>query len=134
MPRGDGRSLVLWSWIVLALLAAHDVTHVLDDGLETPLARFPLVAVPQWIALGIVMAVVVRGDRAQSQLAALLLGIGVTVGVVVVHLLPITSAALWGVRPSVVSWVLVWASVAAGFLLAVLARPPMPAVRRAQAG
>jgi len=134
MPRGDGRSLVLWSWIVLALLAAHDVTHVLDDGLETPLARFPLVAVPQWIALGIVIAVVVRGDRAQSQLAALLLGISVTVGVVVVHLLPITSAALWGVRPSVVSWVLVWASVAAGLLLAVLARPPMPAVRRAQAG
>src|SRR5215207_8386024 len=113
MPRGDGRSLVLWSWIVLALLAAHDVTHVLDDGLETPPARFPLVAVPQWIALGIVIAVVVRGDRAQSQLAALLLGISVTVGVVVVHLLPITSAALWGVRPSVVSWVLVWASVAA---------------------
>ena len=134
MPRGDGRSLVLWSWIALALLAAHDVTHVLDDGLETPLAQFPFVAVPQWIALGIVMAVVLRGDSAQSQTAALLLGISVTVGVAVVHLLPITSAALWEVQPSVVSWVLVWASGAAGLLLAVLARPPLRVVHRAHAG
>ena len=127
MPRGDARSLVLWSWIVLVLLAAHDVTHVVDDGLETPLAQFPIVAVPQWIALGVVMAVVLRGDPFHSQTAALLLGIGVTVGVAVVHLLPITSAALWEVQPSVVSWVLVWASTAAGLLLAVLARPPLRA-------
>ena len=134
MPRGSTRSLVLWSWIVLALLAAHDVTHVLDDGLETPLGQFPFVAVPQWIALGIVMAVVLRGDRSQSRIAALLLGISVIVGVAVVHLLPITSASFWDVQPSVVSWVLVLASVAAGVLLVVLAWPQQRAAHEAQAG
>src|SRR3954471_184815 len=45
----DSRTLVIWSWVVLALLAAHDVTHLLDDGLETSPGRLASVALPQWL-------------------------------------------------------------------------------------
>jgi hypothetical protein len=115
--------MVLWSWIVLALLAAHDVTHLLDEGLETPLGQVALVAIPQWLALAVLMAIVLRGSRGPRQIAALLLGISVTVGFAVVHLLPFSAAAFWDLRPSVVSWVLAWAPAAAGLVLVVLAWP-----------
>jgi hypothetical protein len=121
MPRGGARPLVLWSWIVLALLAAHDVTPVVDDGLDTSLGQLAYVALPQWLALGIVMAIVLRGDPAQSRTAALVLGIGVAVGFAVIHLLPLSPAAFWELQPSVVSWVLAWLSAAAGLVLAALA-------------
>lgn len=106
---------------MLALVAAHDVTHLLDDGLETPLGAFAAVSIPQWVFLGVATAVVVRGDAARSRLAALLLGGSVTAGFVVVHLLPIGPTALWQLSPSVVSWGLVWVSAAAGLKLVVLA-------------
>jgi hypothetical protein len=134
MPRGDARSLVLWSWIVLALLAAHDVTHVLDDGLDTSPGQLAIVAIPQWLALAGLMAVVVRDDGGHGRTAALLLGTSVVVGFAIVHLLPITPISFWELQPSLVSWVLAWASTAAGLLLAVLARPPLKAVQRAHAG
>ncbi len=117
------RSVVAWSWVVVALLAAHDVTHLLDEGLETPLGQLALVAIPQWLALAVLMATVLRGSRGPSETAALLLGISVTLGFAVVHLLPFSAAAFWDLRPSVVSWVLAWASAAAGLLLVVLAWP-----------
>lgn len=123
MPRNGARSLVVWSWILLALVAAHDVTHMLDDGLETGLGQLALVALPQWLVLAVVMAIVLRGDWAHSRTAALLLGTSVAVGFGVAHLLPFSLAAFWDLQPSVVSWVLAWASVAAGVLLAVLAWP-----------
>ena len=129
MPHDGARSLVLWSWILLALVAAHDVTHMVDDGLDTGLGQLALVAIPQWVALAVVMAVVLRGDPAQSRTAALLLGMSVAVGFVVVHLLPFSPAAFWDLEPSVVSWVLAWASIAAGLLLAVLAWPQRRAAR-----
>ena len=119
MPRGGARSLVLWSWILLALVAAHDVTHIADDGLETELGQLAVVAIPQWLALIVLMGVVLRGGRT----AALLLGASVAVGFGVVHLLPLSPAAFWDLQPSVVSWALAWASIAAGVLLAFLARP-----------
>lgn len=122
MPR-NGARLVVWSWILLALVAAHDVTHMLDYGLETGLGQLALVALPQWLVLAVVMAIVLRGDWAHSRTAALLLGTSVAVGFGVVHLLPFSLAAFWDLQPSVVSWVLAWASVAAGVLLAVLAWP-----------
>ncbi len=134
MPRGDGRVLVLWSWIVLALLAAHDVTHALDDGLDTSPGQLAVVAIPQWLALAGLMAIVVRGDGGQSRTAALLLGISVAVGFAIVHLLPLTAISFWELSPSPLSWVLAWATTAAGVLLAVLARPPLRAVQRAHAG
>ena len=127
MPRGDGRSLVLWSWIVLALLAAHDVTHVVDDGLDTSPGQLAVVAIPQWLALGGLMAIVLRGDPAHSRAAALLLGVSVAVGFALVHLLPLTAISFWELSPSPVSWVLAWVTTAAGVLLAVLARPPLRA-------
>ena len=119
MLRGDGRSLVLWSWVVLGLLAAHDLTHLLDEGLETGLGQLALVAIPQWLVLAVVMAVVLRGDRAQSRTAALVLGLAVAAGFAVVHLLPSSLAAYWDLQPSGVSWVLAWLPTAAGLLLAV---------------
>ena len=120
MPRGGARPLVLWSWVLLALVAAHDVTHVFDDGLETGLGQLALVAIPQWLLLAALMAVVLRGD-AQSRTAALLLGAIVAVAFVVVHLLPVSPAAFWDLQPSVVSWALAWGSIAVGVVLAVLA-------------
>ena len=130
MPRHGARPLVLWSWIVLALLAAHDVTHLADDGLETPLGQFALVAIPQWLVLAVVMAIVLRGDRSQSPAAALVLGISVAAGFAVVHLVPGLPTGFWGLEPSPVSWALVWVTAAAGLLLAALARESQHAATR----
>jgi hypothetical protein len=116
------RSLVTWSWAVLALLAAHDLTHLLDDGMDTPLGALALVAIPQWLLLAAVMAIVVRGDPAASRAAALVLGLTVAVGFAAVHLLPFSPAAFWDVHPAAISWVIVWASIAAGLALAALSR------------
>jgi hypothetical protein len=127
MARGGSRPLVLWSWIVLALLAAHDLTHIFDDGLQTGLGQLALVAIPQWIVLGAVMAIIVRGDAAQRQTAALVLGISVSAGFAVIHLLPPSPAAYWDLQPSFISWVLAWVPTAAGVVLAVLAWPPQRA-------
>ena len=134
MPRGGARQFGPCSSTVLALLAAHDVTHILDDGLGMRLGQLAFVALPQWLVLAIVMAIILRGDHAQSQTAALLLGISVTVGFVVVHLLPSSPAAFWDLQPSVVSWVLAWVSAAVGLLLIALAWPHRRATHEAQAG
>ena len=114
---GGDRSVVVWAWVLLALVAAHDVTHVLDDGLETGLGLLAAVAIPQWLVLAAVMALVLRGERA----AAVVLGLSVAAGFGAVHLLPFSPAAFWDQRPSAVSWLLAWASIAAGVLLAFLA-------------
>ena len=123
MPRDGAHHVALLSWIVLGLVAAHDVTHVLDEGLDTRLGQLALVALPQWLVLAFVMAIILRGDRVQSQTAALLLGTSVTVGFAVIHLLPFSPAAFWDLQPSAVSWVLAWVSAAAGLLLTALAWP-----------
>jgi hypothetical protein len=107
--------------VLLALVAAHDVTHVVDDGLQTGLGQLAIVAIPQWIVLAAVLAIVLRGEQPGSRAAALVLGLSVAAGFGVVHLLPLSPAAFWDLQPSLVSWVLAWASIAAGLLLAALA-------------
>src|SRR4051812_30400833 len=121
MARRAPRYLVVWSGVLLAVLAAHDLSHGLDDGLDTPLGGLALVAVPQWLVLAVVMVVIVRGDRARSALAALLLGIGVTVGFAAVHLLPFAPASYWDLNPSAASWVVVWVPIVLGFVVTALA-------------
>jgi len=123
MARRASRSVGVWAWVLLALLAAHDVTHVLDERLETRLGELALVAVPQWLVLAVVMAVILRGDRARSAAAALLLGIGATVGFAGAHLAPFSLSAYWDLQPSVVSWLLAWLPAAVGLVLAALAWP-----------
>ena len=117
------RGLVFGVWVVLALLAAHDITHVLDDGLETPLGLLASVAVPQWLFLAVAMAVVLRGDPSRSRLAALLVGVSVALGFAAIHLLPFSPAAYWDLQPSGISWVLAWTSAVAGLVLVGLAWP-----------
>jgi hypothetical protein len=112
---------VSWSWATVALLAAHDVTHVLDDGLETPLGQLAFVALPQWLFVGAAMWAILRGAGARSRLAALLLGVSVALGFAIVHLLPVSPAAVWNLHPSVISWMLVWVPAVAGLALAALA-------------
>ena len=114
------------SWVVLALLAAHDLTHLLDDGLDTSAGQLALVALPQWLALAAAMAIVLRGRPEQSRLAALALGISVAVGFAVIHLLPFSLADYSELEPSGLSWVLVWLPTAAALVLvavAALVRP-----------
>jgi hypothetical protein len=123
--------VVAGSWVLLALVAAHDVTHVLDDGLETSLGQLAIVAIPQWLVLAAVMAIVLRGDPGHSRAAALTLGISVAAGFAVIHFLPFSPAAFWDQQPSAVSWALAWAAVAAGILLAVVAWPQRVAARPA---
>lgn len=130
MARHGSSSLAVWSWVVLALLAAHDLTHALDDGLATSLGQLASVAVPQWLVLAAVMAVILHGDRARSRAAALLLGLAVAVGVALVHLLPVSPAAFWELQPSVLSWILAWALAAVGLVLAALAWPQRRAAAR----
>ena len=91
---------------------------------------------PQWLVLAVVAAVILRGERARAAAAALLLGIGVTVGFAVVHLLPFAPAAYWELQPSPVSWLLAWVPAVLGLAVAALAwsqwrsagRPPSEAV------
>lgn len=111
------RSLVIWSWVVLALLAAHDVTHLLDGGLETTPGQLALVSVPQWLFLGVAMAMILRGSRP----AALLLGASVVIGFAVIHALPASPASFFKLDPSLVSWALAVAAAAAALVLTVLA-------------
>jgi hypothetical protein len=118
MPRRVSRSLVVWSAVLLALLAAHDASHLIDDGLETKPAQLALIAVPQWIVLAGLMAVIVRGDREKGATAALLLGVGVVFGFAVAHLLPFAAASYWDLSPSAVSWLLAWLPVALGAAVA----------------
>ena len=125
--------VVAWSWVLLALVAAHDVTHLADDGLETSPGQLAIVAIPQWIFLAVAMAVVLEGG-AHARTAALLLGISVAAGFAVVHLLPFSPAAFWDQQPSVVSWALAWASIAVGILLAAIAWPRRAEVSRAGGG
>ena len=117
------RPLVLGAWVVLILLAAHDVTHVLDEGLETPLGQVALVAIPQWLFLAVAMTVVLRGDPAHSRIAALLVGFSVALGFAAIHLLPFSPAGYWDLRPSSISWVLAWMPAVAGLILAGMAWP-----------
>ena len=117
------RPLVLWSLILLVLLAAHDLSHALDDGLETSLDALALVAVPQWVVLAGVFAVIARGGTGHSAAAALALAVGVIAGFVVVHLLPFSSAAYWELEPSAASWLLVFVPPVAALVLAALAWP-----------
>ena len=127
MPRHRSRSLAFWSWVLLALLAAHDVTHALDDGLQTGLGQLASVAIPQWLVLAAVMAMILRGAPAQSRGAPRGLGSSVTGGFAAIHLLPVALAAFWELKPSVLSWVLAWAPAAVGLGLAALAWPQRPA-------
>jgi hypothetical protein len=117
------RPLVAWSFALMALLAAHDVSHAVDDGLRTSLGALALVAVPQWIVLGLVAAVIVRGTPDQSALAALVLGAGVVVGLTAVHLLPLSSAAYWDLEPSAASWLLAVVPLLVAVVVVALAWP-----------
>ena len=119
------RSLVLGAWVVLTLLAAHDVTHVLDDGLETPLGQLAYVAIPQWLFLALAMIVILRGEPARSRIAALLVGSSVVLGFAAIHLLPFSPAAYWDLRPSGISWVLAWMPAVAGLVLVGIAWPQL---------
>lgn len=116
-------------WVVLVLLAAHDVTHLADDGLDTSPAQLALVAIPQWLALAAVMAIVLRGRPDQSRLAAIVLGLSVAAGFALVHLLPVLATAYWDLEPSLLSWVLAWTPAAAGLLLAALAWSERPTLQ-----
>ena len=115
------RAVVLWSWVLLALLAVHDLTHLVDEGLDTSAGQLALVAIPQWLVIGAVMAVVLRGDPAHSALAALALGVGAAVGFAVVHLLPFAPAAYGDLDPSPLSSVLAWLPTGVALVVAALA-------------
>jgi hypothetical protein len=121
VPRHVSRSLAVWSGVLLALLAAHDLTHALDDGLETRPGDLAFVAMPQWLLLAAVIAVVLGGNRGLGAAAALVLGLGVSIGFAVIHLLPFSLAAYWELQPSVASWLLAWLPAALGLAVAALA-------------
>jgi hypothetical protein len=129
MPRRASRSLVIASGVLLVALAAHDLSHALDDGLKTSPGQLALVAVPQWLVLSVAMAVIARGARARAAATALLLGTGVALGFAAAHLLPFSTASYWDLRPSVVSWLLVWLPPALGLAVAALAWPQWRATR-----
>ena len=114
--------IVRWSWIVLALLAAHDVTHLADGGLDTSPGQLALVAIPQWIVLALVMSIIVR-DPGHRRPAATVLGASVAAGFALVHLVPFSPTAYWDLEPTALSWALVWVPAVAGLVLVALARP-----------
>ena len=118
---GMPRSVVATSWLLLALLAAHDLTHALDDGLRTGLGELAAVAAPQWVVLAVVMAVILRADRLRAATAAFLLGLGTVVGVVGVHLTSISPAPYADLEPAAASWFFALAPVVVGAALVALA-------------
>ena len=121
MPRHASRTIGLLTWALLALIAAHDATHLFDDGLETSAGQLALVATPQWIVIAAVVAVILRGRAERAAIAALLLGAGTVLGFAIVHLLPFALAPYDELEPSAVSWVLVWVPTAAAVALAAAA-------------
>lgn len=130
MPDRVSRPLVLACAALLVLLAGHDLAHLLDDGLDTSAGQLALVATPQWIVLAAVMAAIVRCSRPRGAALALVLGVGASAGVLLVHLLPFAPAAYWDLSPSAASWALLWlpvvvAAVVAGLALREL-RPGRP--------
>jgi hypothetical protein len=130
MSRSVARPLAIWSAVLLVLLAGHDLTHALDGGLETKLGPLALIAVPQWLVLTVLMAVIVRAGQVRAAVAALLLGIGVTLGFLAIHLLPFSTASYWDLHPSAVSWLFAWAPPAVGVVVIALAWAQLrPAVR-----
>ena len=104
MPPAVSRRLVVAVSLLLAGLAAHDLSHAFDAGLDTRLSGLALVAVPQWIVLGVVLAVVLRGGRLRGAQMALALGAGATIGFTAVHLLPFAPAPYQDLDPSALSW------------------------------
>ena len=127
------RALIPWVWGLLALLALHDLTHLLDEGLDTSPGQLALVAIPQWFAIGVVMAVVLRGGPALSAAAALALGLAAAVGFAVVHLLPFALAAYDELDPSPASWVLAWVPTGVALVVAGLAARDLRDARGADA-
>ena len=121
-PRAT-RGVLLTTCGLLALLAGHDLSHALDEGLDTSLRALALVAMPQWLVLAAVLAVILRAERPRAHAAALLLGLGVSAGLLAVHLLPLSAAPYSDLDPSAVSWLLAWVPAAVGLLLAALALP-----------
>jgi hypothetical protein len=121
VPRSASHTLGVWVWVLLALIAGHDLTHALDDGLDTTLGQLALVSTPQWIVIAGVVAVFLRGDARRSHVAALLLGIGGAIGFVIVHLLPFALAPYWDLEPSFVSWLFAWVPIAVALYVAALA-------------
>ena len=114
-------ALIVATWLLLALLAAHDLTHLFDEGLDTSAGQLALVAVPQWIAIAVVMAVVLRAGRSRGAPAALLLGAATALGFAIVHLLPFAPAAYEDLDPSALSWVLAWVPTVLALVVVALA-------------
>jgi hypothetical protein len=121
LSRHERTRLVVWTAVVLVLLAGHDLTHALDDGLETSLAGLAAIAVPQWLLLAAAMWTIARADRVWAAGAALVVGVTVVVGFAAVHLVPFSPVAYWDLRPSTLSWVLVFAPLIAGLVLTAVA-------------
>lgn len=117
------RGVVLTAWALLALLAGHDLSHALDDRLDTSLSGLALIATPQWLVVAAVMGVILRADRRRGHAAALLLGLGVSVGLLGVHLVPVSAAPYADLDPSPVSWLLAWVPAAVGLVLAAMVLP-----------
>lgn len=115
--------------VLVALLAAHDLTHLFDNGLDTSASQLALVATPQWIAVAVVVAVILRAAPVRSGIAALLFGAGAAVGFALVHLVPFAPAEYWDLSPSTISWALVWIPTAVGVYVAALARRALEAGR-----
>ena len=130
MERGASRPIVTTSALLLALLAAHDVSHVVDEGLDTTLGQLALVSTPQWIVIGAVMAVILRAESTRATTAAFLLGAGTVVGFALVHLLPFAVASYWDLDPTFLSWVVAWVPTAVGVVLALISWPGARALLR----
>lgn len=133
MPRHASRAVGLWTWLLLALLAAHDASHLLDDGLETSPGQLALVATPQWLVIAAVVAVILRGRGDRAAVAAVLLGVGTVVGFAIVHLLPFALAEYGDLAPSPASWALAWVPTAVGLALALAGARAVARVRPATA-
>src|SRR4051794_41552034 len=95
LTRHERTPLVVWTAVVLALLAGHDLTHALDGGLDTSLGALAAIAVPQWLLLAAAMWTIARADRTRSAGGALLVGVSVVVGFAAVHLVPFSPVAYW---------------------------------------
>src|SRR3954451_9679262 len=130
-PGAARTELVVWTAVVLALLAGHDLTHALDGGLDTSLGALAAIAVPQWLLLAAAMWTIARADRTRAAGAALIVGATVVVGFAAVHLVPFSPVAYWDLHPTTVSWVLVFAPLIAGLVLTTLAWRKWRAIRRA---
>lgn len=127
------RALRVTAVVLFALIVGHDISHIADPGLDTPLGALAIISVPQYVGLIWILNAVLRSPPRRSAGAGLALGLAVLAGFVVAHLLPFGPAPFYDEHPAFASWLLLWLPIGTCLLLIALSLSVLRRTRAAAA-